>query len=251
MTDLGIASHGPKPLLMRRHTEWRNLWNANCDSSRPRGRRELKDDLDRWERTHGSGGGNERGAEVMKKDFDGNGWARSHKSEFDELIANARSKRESPGGGGKVGENGDHDGQKPETDGNVGGEAHGRDGDAKPRRTPPQKEAEADIMRPMPRPSDRSPAPPHSRITTTPGFNLAASLAPTSTALPVNSTHPSSPTATATVSTTLDNYADGGREVKIWRAEGGVRRKPMFDMPGDPVVDAEMGGSADGDGSAR
>ncbi|GME24476.1 Zinc finger RING-type protein [Neofusicoccum parvum] len=33
------------------------------------------------------------GAQVMKKDFDGDGWAKNNKSHFDELIASARSKR--------------------------------------------------------------------------------------------------------------------------------------------------------------
>lgn len=98
LQDLNIPSFGPKPLLQRRHIEWVNLWNANCDSSRPRSRKELLADLDRWEKTLGGrsrdGGASTEVNEVMKKDFDGAGWAKTHKSDFDDLIANARRKRE-------------------------------------------------------------------------------------------------------------------------------------------------------------
>jgi E3 ubiquitin-protein ligase RAD18 len=95
LVDLGLPSSGTFKLLTRRHTEWRNLWNANCDSSRPRTRRELLKDLDRWERTQGAGAREVTSKEYIKE-VDSNGWAKSHKSDFDELIANARRKRQSP-----------------------------------------------------------------------------------------------------------------------------------------------------------
>ncbi|GME62038.1 Zinc finger RING-type protein [Neofusicoccum parvum] len=94
---LGIPQSGTRAQQIRRHTEWANLWNANVDSLRPRTKRELLSELDRWERsqTMESGGivGGSSGAQVMKKDFDGDGWAKNNKSHFDELIASARSKR--------------------------------------------------------------------------------------------------------------------------------------------------------------
>ena len=193
----------------------------------------------------------------MKKDFNGSGWAKSHRSEFEELIANARRKRESPVA--KVEENGEgKEGvRKKEVTGEQGAEADGDtgDGDSKPRRPVPSHEGDITTTLPqspsnhqLPSHSPPQPPAPSNPASTTPGFNLAASLGPTPAATPVND----ATNATATLATTLDSFAnDVPASTKIWRAEGPIRRKPMFDMPGDPVVDAEMGGSADGDGGAR
>ena len=95
---LGIPNWGPKQLLVRRHTEWVNLWNANCDSSRPRKKRDLLSDLDSWERTQGGLAPNvsssQNGAgSVMRKDFDGEAWAANHEDDFQQLIAKARQNR--------------------------------------------------------------------------------------------------------------------------------------------------------------
>ena len=98
LSALGIPNWGPKQLLIRRHTEWLNLWNSNCDSSRPRSKRELISDLDIWERTQGghapnNTGNNQNGPNsVMNKDFDGAAWAASHSNDFNDLIARARQK---------------------------------------------------------------------------------------------------------------------------------------------------------------
>ncbi|KAI9724119.1 MAG: hypothetical protein M1812_000838 [Candelaria pacifica] len=99
--ELGIPAWGSKPLLIKRHTEWVNLWNANCDSSRPRTKREVLQDLDIWERSQGGHAPNTNGAlnsggSLMKKDFDGAGWAASHSEDFQQLIANARKKKSAP-----------------------------------------------------------------------------------------------------------------------------------------------------------
>ena len=96
LSDLGIPNSGPKALLMKRHTEWVNLVNANCDSSRPRTKRELLNELDGWERSQGRNilnglAGNETNS-VMRKDFDGAAWASSHGNDFQQLIAKARRK---------------------------------------------------------------------------------------------------------------------------------------------------------------
>ena len=97
ITTLGIPSWGAKPLLIRRHTEWVNLWNANCDSSKPRTKRELLHDLDLWERTQGGNapsaqGASGNGSAIMAKDFDGSAWSASHGDDFQRLIAQAREK---------------------------------------------------------------------------------------------------------------------------------------------------------------
>ena len=98
---LGISSQGPKLLLQKRHTEWVNLWNANCDSRNPRTKRELLGELDVWEKTQGrqvlqgmsaaAAGG--QGTGVMAKDFDGESWMKGNKGDFDELVRRAREKK--------------------------------------------------------------------------------------------------------------------------------------------------------------
>ncbi|CAG8170689.1 unnamed protein product [Penicillium salamii] len=96
LSDLGIPNWGPKQLLHRRHTEWMNLWNANCDSKIPKSKRELLQELEIWERTQG---GLATGpspfvssTNVMRKDFDAKEWSSSHDDDFRRLIANARKK---------------------------------------------------------------------------------------------------------------------------------------------------------------
>ena len=98
---LGISSQGPKLLLQKRHTEWVNLWNADCDSRNPRKKQELLAELDVWERTQGrqilqgmnaaAGGG--QGTGVMAKDFDGESWMKGNKSDFEDLVRRAREKK--------------------------------------------------------------------------------------------------------------------------------------------------------------
>ncbi len=95
LAELGIPSHGPKPLLVRRHTEWVNLVNSNCDSQSPRTKRELLHDLDVWDKTQGRqilNGSLTSSLSVMSKDFDGTAWVANHNSDFQKLIAEARKK---------------------------------------------------------------------------------------------------------------------------------------------------------------
>lgn len=95
LQDLGISGQGNRQLLERRHTEWVTLWNANCDSSRPRKKVELLHELDLWERTQGgrapsSSGGITTGSHLLHKDFDGASWRVKHDHSFQDLIAKAR-----------------------------------------------------------------------------------------------------------------------------------------------------------------
>lgn len=93
--EIGIPAWGPKLLMEKRHKEWVMIWNANCDSARPRTKRELLQDLDTWERTQGghasiSSSSVYQGAQVKDKDFDGAGWSTKHNDSFNDLIAQAR-----------------------------------------------------------------------------------------------------------------------------------------------------------------
>ncbi|OJJ97192.1 hypothetical protein ASPACDRAFT_124031 [Aspergillus aculeatus ATCC 16872] len=94
LKDLGIPNTGPRPLLQRRHTEWVNLWNANCDSKSPKPHGILLRELDIWERTQGnqSSSSSEAPGSIMRKDFDKAAWSSSHEDDFKKLIANARQK---------------------------------------------------------------------------------------------------------------------------------------------------------------
>ncbi|KAL0944603.1 DNA repair protein [Colletotrichum truncatum] len=96
MSDLGLSTNGTRLQLEKRHKEWITLWNANCDSARPKRRAELLHDLDVWERTQGSRApvfAARPGAAVKDKEFDGAAWAVKHDTSFKDLIANARKSR--------------------------------------------------------------------------------------------------------------------------------------------------------------
>jgi E3 ubiquitin-protein ligase RAD18 len=97
LADQGISSSGSRQLMERRYTEWVTLWNANCDSKNPKGKSELRRDLDLWERTQGgravvSWKEQEIGSQIRDKDFDGKAWAEKNDEAFKQLIANARRK---------------------------------------------------------------------------------------------------------------------------------------------------------------
>ncbi|KAL5045489.1 Postreplication repair E3 ubiquitin-protein ligase rad18 [Aspergillus fruticulosus] len=96
LKDLGIPNWGPRALLQRRHTEWMNLWNANCDSKTPKPKRELLRELDVWERTQGGNSvtSTDPTNAVMNKDFNTGEWSANYDTDFKALIANARKKND-------------------------------------------------------------------------------------------------------------------------------------------------------------
>ncbi|OAF57651.1 E3 ubiquitin-protein ligase rad18 [Pseudogymnoascus destructans] len=103
LKDLGISSIGNRPPLERRHREWVTLWNANCDSSKPRSKAELLRDLETWERTQVSQGTSRNytggGLPIASKDFDGAAWSSKHGPTFRSLIEEAaRSRRQKSSG---------------------------------------------------------------------------------------------------------------------------------------------------------
>ena len=77
--------------MKQRHIEWRNIINANCDSSTPQPRRDLLRDLDDWEKTKGKNPN-----AIMAKDFDRDAWSSSNEGQFQDLVAMARAKRKAP-----------------------------------------------------------------------------------------------------------------------------------------------------------
>ncbi|KAI5861578.1 DNA repair protein rad18 [Durotheca rogersii] len=95
LVDLGLSTAGNRQALERRHREWTTIWNANCDSQRPRRKADLLHDLDAWERTLGARAPAASralalGAQIRDKDFDGAAWAARHDASFRDLIASAR-----------------------------------------------------------------------------------------------------------------------------------------------------------------
>lgn len=126
LSELGLSTHGSRQLLEKRHKEWITLWNANCDSSRPKKRSELLRDLDEWERTVGNPGASRvgmgmtiggvgqgpmaraqaAGAEIKDKEFDGKAWASRYGGSFGDLIKQARMgiKKQNLDGGGNASE---------------------------------------------------------------------------------------------------------------------------------------------------
>jgi E3 ubiquitin-protein ligase RAD18 len=103
LQEIGIPNWGNKDLMKRRHIEWLNIHNSNCDAddSVRKSKKLLLQELDEWENTQG-GKAHSKDDRIMRKDFDGNGHARSHKSDFDDLIARARQKRAVPKPGAEV-----------------------------------------------------------------------------------------------------------------------------------------------------
>ncbi|KAH6632770.1 hypothetical protein F5144DRAFT_262550 [Chaetomium tenue] len=98
MGELGLSTAGSRQMLEKRHQEWITLWNANCDSAKPKRRSELMHDLEVWERTMGSRAPTmsraaNMGAQIKDKDFDGAAWATKHDTSFKDLIAKARGSR--------------------------------------------------------------------------------------------------------------------------------------------------------------
>ncbi|TVY75648.1 Postreplication repair E3 ubiquitin-protein ligase rad18 [Lachnellula suecica] len=94
LTDQGLSAAGSRQMLERRYAEWITLWNSNCDARIPKGKNELRRELEVWEKTQGGRASAtvNPGAQIKEKDFDGKAWASQHDDSFRDLIANARRK---------------------------------------------------------------------------------------------------------------------------------------------------------------
>ena len=151
LQELNIPTWGNRQLLIRRHTQWVDIYNANSDSPRPKPERQLLKDLDVWERTqggHATGQGQTGPVGVMRKDFDGIEWTGKHKDQFSDLIAQARAKRKSAAPAETKAEE-----EKPKEDvmeGVVASEAPQTNGDATPKATPSLTKIDTTASRSIP-----------------------------------------------------------------------------------------------------
>ncbi|POS88157.1 hypothetical protein EPUL_000324, partial [Erysiphe pulchra] len=101
LAEHGLSQSGSRLVMQRRFAEWITLWNANCDATRPRPVRELRGDLERWERIQdrrgpGATSSSSQGIKIKEKDFDGKAWSNSHNDTFKELVQKAREKFSKP-----------------------------------------------------------------------------------------------------------------------------------------------------------
>ncbi|KAG8627686.1 hypothetical protein KVT40_003559 [Elsinoe batatas] len=94
LKDIGISNTGNKQLMTRRHTEWANLWNSNCDASRPKSKTQLLSELAMWEKSQGGQARPSHGSVngIMNKDFNAKAYSTSNSDDFARLIQEAKSK---------------------------------------------------------------------------------------------------------------------------------------------------------------
>ncbi|KAK5047169.1 hypothetical protein LTR84_007112 [Exophiala bonariae] len=95
LRELGIPNGGTQTHMRRRHMEWVNLWNANCDSTSPVAKQQLLKYLKNWEDslTKQADRGLVPSSGFMAKDFDREGHLKKQKDNFNDLIRQARQKR--------------------------------------------------------------------------------------------------------------------------------------------------------------
>jgi hypothetical protein len=86
LRELGIPEHGTRKLMQERHTEWKNLWNANIDSEYPKSKRELLRELDIWERAHTKPVNNK----TKEATWSDEAWGAKHGGEFKDLVEAAK-----------------------------------------------------------------------------------------------------------------------------------------------------------------
>ncbi|EPQ62713.1 Bgt-2845 [Blumeria graminis f. sp. tritici] len=96
----GLSQGGSRQAMQKRYTEWVTLWNSNCDATKPRPTRELRGELEKWERIQegkrvGLGPQIQTGIKIREKGFDGVAWSSSHSNSFKELVEKARRKADS------------------------------------------------------------------------------------------------------------------------------------------------------------
>jgi E3 ubiquitin-protein ligase RAD18 len=216
LQEIGIPNWGSKDLLKRRHIEWLNIYNSNCDAddSVRKSKRQLVKELEEWENTQG-GRADVKESKIMKKDFDGNGYAKSHKSDFDDLIAKARMKRTAPKA---------EDTKAPE-------DAKDAPAPEMPRDTP--------ILEPQPPTLNSTPP------SKNPYENNESALSTIRAKVAAANETGSTMSTLSSESSIPDEKPPPDREVGIHNPLGSPARKiPMFAMPEQPVKDLDSGSAA-------
>jgi E3 ubiquitin-protein ligase RAD18 len=221
--------------LIRRHTQWVDIFNANCDSPRPRTNRELLRELDIWERTqggHAPGQGQSAPTGVMKKDFDGAEWSDKHKDQFDDLIAQARIRAKEKK-------------REREAEGAEGTTLNGTEPTSMSNQDPniPDIEPSVESLQP-PRPTVPINKPPEATV---PALSILSSAAQD---LHMRHTTPPklcSETHSLQINEVLPPSAQQAADPSEGKFDSsqGVKRLPMFQAPEDPIQDIEgIGGGS-------
>lgn len=220
LQEIGIPNWGTKDLMKRRHIEWLNIYNSNCDADESvrKPKRQLIKELEEWENTQG-GRADIRESRVMRKDFDGSGYAKSHKSDFDDLIAQARKKRaiSKPEDEKEMNENSDENSQiRPQAD----------------------PEPVTDMAH-VPKGAEKTSLPMQQNGVGTQGLkNHETNVKPYQ-----DSTQTPNHAAAAQASETVESMTTVQDEVPlgIQNPLGSPSRKvPMFSLPGDPIKEVDM-----------
>jgi E3 ubiquitin-protein ligase RAD18 len=220
LQESGIPAFGSRQLLMRRFTQWVDIFNANLDSPHPRSNRELLRELDIWERTQGGHAPNQGQpvpTGVMKKDFDGTEWSGKHRDHFDDLVAKARAKIAPRS-------------KEEEKDLSTHGESTivKVDEEKKVEPSTPSTNLNHDPI-----------IPPALSILSTAAHEIQARY----TSPPISCSEPHSLQINQAVSNSpITQRTSDSLPEKVISTDG-VRRLPMFQIPEDPVVDVEgLGG---------
>ncbi|KAL0260567.1 E3 ubiquitin-protein ligase rad18 [Diplodia seriata] len=249
LSELGIPNSGTRAQLIRRHTEWANLWNANVDSLRQRTKGQLLSELDKWERSQslesGSGIiGGASGAQVMKKDFDGDGWAKSNKGHFDSLIAAARSKRAAAPAAQKPEERNEEKEKYPESTGNMAPPptSTGSGGPGEGNEARPYEANEAALEKVREKVNDAGsgrPSLPHRNSDAMDETNNGTTAADHMPA-PAPSSSSSNQVAASPLKTAPADQEKVPSSLPAHLASSqGVRKKAMFEIPSEPVIDVD------------
>jgi E3 ubiquitin-protein ligase RAD18 len=220
LQESGIPAFGSRQLLMRRYTQWVDIFNANLDSPHPRSNRELLRELDIWERTqggHAPNHGQPVPTGVMKKDFDGTEWGGRHRNHFDDLVAKARA---------KIAPQSREEEEESTTNGESTTVTVDEEQKAEPSLPPATVNHEPNIPHVL-------------TILPTAAHEIQARY----TSPPISCSEPHSLQINQSTTNSPITRRDSDCLPEKMASQEGVRRLPMFQVPEDPVVDIEgLGG---------
>jgi len=85
LSENGLSTIGSKAVLITRHKEYVNVYNANIDRLHPQSRQEILRHMERWDATQLN-----LGRVDKRKELDGEEWGKKCKAEFGALTRQAR-----------------------------------------------------------------------------------------------------------------------------------------------------------------